>query len=596
MSELRQLCMGCMREINANLRVCPHCGHDAGAQQHAPYLPKRTVLIGRYLVGKLTGITADSALYIGQDVSSGETVTVREFLPEPLVRRSEGQTALEVRMGSEPLFQQMMGSFESLWRAIMGLEDASALPQVKDIFFCNETVYAVTKYLDAITLRAYIEMPGKRLNWPGAFKSFRNVMLALSRLHSLGVVHAAISPSDLYVGADGKLHLDGFAIPQVKEGAGPLKLPPADGFAPLECYDPRMHIGPYTDIYALAASMLFGMTGRAPQSAPDRAIQDQLTLPPAVTTAMPPEAAKAMLSALQLYPQRRLHSIEQLLDALSPEEHTVQQDETTVRRASLPTPPKPIPVSTEGDVTVLVPPEPEKKESTPLWLAVKVFLIVAVSGGLLIGSLYGVLRYREKKKQGEVPTTPAIIETSVEDVAVPDFKKMTLSGIKNNAAYNRNFALKYEYEESSTVPKDAIIRQSVDANERVPKGTVITITVSSGPTMVLLQDVFGMPYDEALTILERDGFTVKRAVRENNGTHTPEEVCAMSRVAQIKYEKGTEVTLTVWGVYVPPPTTTEPPTEVPTESLPDASQASPAEEPTRPTESRETPPASGETD
>ena len=80
--------------------------------------------------------------------------------------------------------------------------------------------------------------------------------------------------------------------------------------------------------------------------------------------------------------------------------------------------------------------------------------------------------------------------------------------------------------------------------------------------MVTLKDVFGYTYSDAVSILEADGFRVRRSVRTNDGTHNADEVCEMSLVAQLEYEKGTEVTLTVWGVYVPPPTTTELPTEI----------------------------------
>ena len=75
--------------------------------------------------------------------------------------------------------------------------------------------------------------------------------------------------------------------------------------------------------------------------------------------------------------------------------------------------------------------------------------------------------------------------------------------------------------------------------------------------------ICGLPAlaEEGETVLEADGFRVKKSVKTNDGTHTAGEVCRMSQVAQLKYEKGSEITLTVWGVYVPPPTTTAPPTE-----------------------------------
>ena len=80
----------------------------------------------------------------------------------------------------------------------------------------------------------------------------------------------------------------------------------------------------------------------------------------------------------------------------------------------------------------------------------------------------------------------------------------------------------------------------------MPKGTTVKIVVSSGKPTVVLDDVMGMQYVDAYELLTQKGFVVSKVMTRNDGTHTVGEVCLMSQVAGLTFEKGTEVTLTVW--------------------------------------------------
>ena len=79
------------------------------------------------------------------------------------------------------------------------------------------------------------------------------------------------------------------------------------------------------------------------------------------------------------------------------------------------------------------------------------------------------------------------------------------------------------------------------------KGTKITVVVSSGKPYVVLKDVMGMKYEDAYDLLSKDGFSVQKVTKKNNGTREPGTVCNMSLVAGLEFEKGTTITLTVWG-------------------------------------------------
>lgn len=145
----------------------------------------------------------------------------------------------------------------------------------------------------------------------------------------------------------------------------------------------------------------------------------------------------------------------------------------------------------------------------------------------------------------EAPTKEALAPG--EGVTVADFSKLTYSDIRANAVFNDNFTFEYQFESSETFEKNAVISQSIPAGETVRKGTKIVLVISTGPEKIKLPDVIGMDYEQARITLEKAGFTVKKEIRENDGSETPGKVYMMSLVAGLEFEKGTEVTLVVWG-------------------------------------------------
>ncbi|MEG1819520.1 MAG: serine/threonine protein kinase, partial [Oscillospiraceae bacterium] len=75
------LCMNCMHELPDSTKQCTNCGFLNGSPQLAPYLPVRTIIAGRYLIGKLLENNGDGATYMGWDIERKAPITIREFLP-----------------------------------------------------------------------------------------------------------------------------------------------------------------------------------------------------------------------------------------------------------------------------------------------------------------------------------------------------------------------------------------------------------------------------------------------------------------------------------------------------------------------------------
>ena len=85
------LCMSCMKPIG-DAKQCPYCGYHADSPQLSPYLPIRSVVANRYLVGKVLDFNGDGVTYAGWDLTERVAVKVREFLPDAICSRENGET------------------------------------------------------------------------------------------------------------------------------------------------------------------------------------------------------------------------------------------------------------------------------------------------------------------------------------------------------------------------------------------------------------------------------------------------------------------------------------------------------------------------
>lgn len=546
MSEQSRLCPHCGAVMPAEGSVCPKCGKALSEAEGALYLKIGAVLAENYRVLAVESVQTDSVCYLAQQLSTMQNVRVREFLPRALIRRAD-KTDVTIRRGSETLYQTALDDFVRLWRTVKSLRELTALPQVQEVFFSAGTAYVVETPLDGITLEEYLQTPGRLLTWDSACRIFRPVIEALGRLHACGVLHGALSPQTMLVATDGRLHIGGFSVSQTKDSASPLHSVPTAGFAPMELYDNRHAPGAYTDVYSLAAVMYYAVTGICTPPATQRATGDDFLFTAQTAELLTTAGVQVLAPALQIYPQRRTRTMEQFL----------QRMENRVPGASF--------QQTEQEQ----PPSPENvpapEPASPGILALKVFACAALVIVLLFCTLYTTVLYNKMEiplldqvfssfsflpmnTDTTAPTTaPIVTRQEVEDVVtVPDFKSLTYSNIAGNTTFRRNFTLEFEFEESDTVRKNSIISQSVESGKQVPKGTTVKIVVSSGKPTVVLDDVMGMQYVDAYELLTQKGFVVSKVMTRNDGTHTVGEVCLMSQVAGLTFEKGTEVTLTVW--------------------------------------------------
>lgn len=539
------LCMGCMKEIG-NVQQCPFCGFHNDTVAPAPYLPLRTVIGGRYTVGKVISASGDGVTYIAWDNESRETVTVREFLPVENITRLQGQTEVTVNEDSRLVFYDSVREFLTLNRKLAMSRNLSALIPVIDIIEENNTAYAVSEYLETITLRDFLlKSRTGYLGWDRVKTLMMPVLTTVASLHSMDIYHRGISPNTLVLGRDGKLRLTGFMISSARCLKTRVKPEMFSGYAAIEQYHDVDDTGAWTDVYGIAAVIYRALIGSTPAEASERITNDKLMIPPRFAEALPAYLVSALDHALTIEPGDRTATVDELREELSGSPSTMASNaihEVREREVEAPT-------TTEDEVAErkrlekLARQEQQKHEQ--IKMAIIAFAICLGIGVLALG---GWLTYDHFKNNPKEPTTEGVAPM----IEVPNFVGQSYSRISNDEVQKTRFKFTVDYQYSDSAEAGVIIGQNLEAGTQIEQGSELKLTVSKGIEYVTLIDVSGMDYNKAFNLLTEAGFVCKKVEKNNDGSHTANEVITVTPEAGKEYERGKEIYVQVWGA---PPTT-----------------------------------------
>ena len=149
------LCMSCMSELYGE-KQCPKCGYYVDSPQISPYLPLKTPVGDKYILGKVVSSNSEGATYMAYDVDRNTPVLIREFLPEKFISRSFGITEITIKEQWRDYYYSYLKKFLDLWRQLARVRGLSALIPVVDIVEENNTAYVITEYVESISLREFL--------------------------------------------------------------------------------------------------------------------------------------------------------------------------------------------------------------------------------------------------------------------------------------------------------------------------------------------------------------------------------------------------------------------------------------------------------
>ena len=586
-------CMGCMELYNEEYDICPHCGYIKGTPaEEAIHMEPGTLLHDRYIVGKVLGFGGFGVTYIGWDGRLEQKVAIKEYLPGEFSTRMPGQSTVTVFNGDkEEQFRDGMEKFVDEAKRLARFQNETGIVKIFDSFYENETAYIIMEYLDGETLTERLSRE-KTIPEDEAIDMIMPVMNSLQVVHNEGILHRDIAPDNIFLTKDGEVKLIDFGASRfaTTSHSRSLTVIIKPGYSPEEQYRSRGDQGPYTDVYAVAATLYKMITGKTPPDAMERRAsvenkrRDILVPPHNLTKNISKNRENAILNAMNVQIEDRTQDIQSFIYELNADP-PVKRRYGKIKKIDLYT--------------------------WPLWLKILIpsVLAVVLVFGILLGT--GVIKFSSLFSGDVVVPEGSVIVPEVEGMGKDD----AVASIKNaklNASAQGNVVSDYvqagkivlqtpnggsyleEYgvviltvssgkgvEEAkngkSTVPyviwdtqEDAInklikaglaepvietksdetveagrvISQSVEFGKEVDEGTQITLVISTGPEAFEMPDLTGKTITEARDFLGTRGVKVNTSFEKSDSVEK-NNVIKQSVSAGTKIKKGDSVTLIV---------------------------------------------------
>jgi serine/threonine protein kinase len=228
-----------------------------------------------YRIASVLSCGGFSIVYLAYD-ENDQPVAIKEYLPSNLALRLEGDALPTIDEDNVAAFRYGMRCFFEEGRALAGLSHPNVV-RVLNFFRANETVYMVMRYERGRTLQEHILARRGRLKENFIRHVFAQLLNGLREVHRNKLLHLDIKPANIYIRNDGTPVLIDFGAARDTLSAEAQKLNPmyTPGFAPPEQYRDRSRLGPWSDIYAVGASLFSCIAGAAPQAADQRLERDR---------------------------------------------------------------------------------------------------------------------------------------------------------------------------------------------------------------------------------------------------------------------------------------------------------------------------------
>lgn len=290
--------------------------------EHSTSLPPGS-RIDNYVIERKLGGGGFSLVYLARVAEGKQRVVIKEYMPQKLATRDQGD--MTVHAGDEEAAESFA------YGRRLFFQEASTLATIKhpniinviNFFRANGTVYMVMAYEKGVNLQAYIRHHNGGLSEKLIRAVFPPLLDALRLIHSMGLLHLDIKPGNIYLRANANpLLLDFGAVHQMlqsREFQPTQVITP--GFAPYEQHKRGGYVGPWSDLYAIGATMRACIDGQTPPSAEERYLKDEMK--PALELYRR-SYSRSLLSAIdwamEVDPELRPQNVDELLEALNRED------------------------------------------------------------------------------------------------------------------------------------------------------------------------------------------------------------------------------------------------------------------------------------
>ena len=320
--------MYCMNKLNDGDVFCSRCGKKQETNLPGHILLPGTILNGKYAVGEMLGEGGFGITYMGRDIKLDRIVAIKEYYPTGLVNRSNTISPIvSENTAGLGYFSKGCDRFLKEARILAKFSDEPGIVNIIEFFEENNTAYIVMEYINGITLQEYLKQKGK-LAQNETLAIMMPIMRSLEKVHTQGLIHRDISPSNIMLKADQVKLIDfGAARNSTANDNKSISLMLKPGYAPEEQYRSKGVQGPWTDVYALCATMYRCITGITPDEANDRVYSDELKSPSALGITIDSTLEHAVMKGLAVFQKDRYQNIQEFINGLRGIESAEHHDE-----------------------------------------------------------------------------------------------------------------------------------------------------------------------------------------------------------------------------------------------------------------------------
>jgi serine/threonine protein kinase len=240
-------------------------------------LPPGTRL-GEFELLSLLGVGGFGIVYLAFDHALEREVAVKEYMPALLAGRTETMRVSLRSSNDEESFQLGLKSFVNEAK-LLARFDHPSLIKVLRFWEANGTAYMAMPVLRGRTIKAVRSEMGGPPDEPWLRGVLLPLLGAIEKLHSEGVYHRDIAPDNILIEPDGRPVLLDFGAARrvLSDKTQTLTAILKPAYAPIEQYAEAGSVrqGPWTDIYALGATLHYVLMGRPPAPATARTVEDE---------------------------------------------------------------------------------------------------------------------------------------------------------------------------------------------------------------------------------------------------------------------------------------------------------------------------------
>lgn len=320
-------CYSCFHQFGDEFNICPYCGQKYSPQPKEPiYLTPGTILAQRYVIGQAVGAGGFGIVYKAWDLKLETIVAIKEFFVTHIMTRAAGLNNAIVSKKSQTEYEYRKKRFLAEARNMAKFGSHRSIPNVFEFFEANNTAYIVMEFLNGIALNNFLTKVGGRVDVDFAIAVANEVGNALRSLHGEKIIHRDVAPDNIFIctGKNVKIKLMDLGAAKLQDSTDDvIDIVLKPGFSPPEQYDNTKNIGPWSDIYALGATMYTMLTGVKPDESTNRKIADDLPNVNELNPAVSENLNNTIMKAMAIDKHMRFKSIDEFLLALNGEKKIV---------------------------------------------------------------------------------------------------------------------------------------------------------------------------------------------------------------------------------------------------------------------------------